>query len=95
MEYLDHYIERSNEFVWRVIDDQAFLLTEDGTKIHMLNRVGSLIWQSCTGHSTVQNIISKIVEKFEIDEETAKKETVEFVQKLAEMSILNLSKKSF
>ena len=89
MELLKKCIVRSEGISWRMIDGQAFLLNEDGMKMHLLNKVGSLIWEYSTGER-VQNIIAKIVERFEVDEDLAQRDALEFIAKLVDQKILTL-----
>ena len=94
MDILTKYIIRSNNLVWRIIDGEAFLMTEDGKKVHMLNKVGTLIWQYADGSLPIKGIISKILERFDIDEETAKKDFLEFINKLVDMKMLTIIERS-
>jgi len=93
MDILTKYIVRSNNLVWRIIDGEAFLMTEDGKKVHMLNKVGTLIWQYADGSLPIKGIISKILERFDIDEETAKKDSLEFINKLVDMKMLTITER--
>ncbi len=90
-EDLDKYVVLSQGLVWRMIDNKAFILAEDGHKIHNLNKVGSFIWKSADGHQTVRDIIGKICERFEIDEKTAERDASEFIGKLITEGIAHLS----
>jgi len=94
MDILTKYIIRSNNLVWRIIDGEAFLMTEDGKKVHMLNKIGTLIWQYADGSLPIKGIISKILERFDIDEETAKKDSLEFINKLVDMKMLTIIERS-
>jgi len=94
MDILTKYIVRSNNLVWRIIDGEAFLMTEDGKKVHMLNKVGTLIWQYADGSLPIKGIISKILERFDIDEETAKKDSLDFINKLVDMKMLTITERS-
>jgi len=69
-------------------------MTEDGKKVHMLNKVGTLIWQYADGSLPIKGIISKILERFDIDEETAKKDSLEFINKLVDMKMLTITERS-
>ena len=93
MDILTKYIVRSNNLVWRIIDGEAFLMTEDGKKVHMLNKIGTLIWQYADGSLPIKGIISKILERFDIDEETAKKDSLEFINKLVDMKMLTITER--
>lgn len=90
MDTLAKYIVRSDGLVWRVIDGETFLITEDAKKVHMLNKVGTLIWECADGSLRIKDIVSKILERFDIDEDTAKRDCLEFIHKLAETKMLTI-----
>lgn len=90
MEYLDKYIVRSEGMACRMIDGQAFLLNEEGTKMHLLNKVGSLILQYASGDVSIKDIVAKIVERFNVEEDVAQRDALEFIRKLVDMKILKI-----
>ena len=90
-EDLDKYLVLSKELVWRMIDDKAFVLEEDGRKVHRLNKMGSFIWKSADGCHTVRAIVEKICERYEVDKETAERDAGELIAKLIDKGIVNLS----
>ena len=90
-EDLDKYLVLSKDHVWRMIDDKAFVVAVDGRKLHGLNKVGSFIWKSADGHHTVKAIVEKICERSEVAKETAERDASEFIAKLIDKGIVNLS----
>jgi hypothetical protein len=90
---LNRYVTRSDKFNWRMIDDQVFLINDEENKMHLLNKVGSLIWQSATGGLTIHDIVARIMERFDVDEGNAQKDAIEFIERLANMEILSLGAK--
>jgi len=90
-EDLDKYLVLSKDHVWRMIDDKAFVVAVDGRKLHGLNKVGSFIWKSADGRHTVRAIVEKICERYEVDKETAERDASEFIAKLIDKGIVNLS----
>jgi hypothetical protein len=91
MDLLTKNIVAAKELVWRNIDGEAFLMTEDGKKVHMLNKVGTLIWQCADGSIPVNGIIDRIIERFEVDEETARSDCLEFIEELMDMKIIKVA----
>jgi len=76
--------------VWRVVDGEVIILSDNASKLHTLNEVAGEIWRLADGTMTIDGIISKIVEEFEVDRQTASKDVVEFINKLREMNLLVL-----
>jgi hypothetical protein len=87
---LDEYVMRCDELAWRMYDGEAVLMSEDGSQIHMLNNVASFIWELADGETTVDDIVTNICERFDVEEDEAQTDTVEFVQELADKDLIEL-----
>jgi hypothetical protein len=75
---------RKDEFIWREIDGETFILSEAGDKIITLNKVASFIWQKCDGRRSLGQIRDEILKKFKVNMEVAQQDLDRFV---AEMKI--------
>ena len=53
-----------------------------------MNEVASFIWSNIDECNTVDKLISSILDEFEIDEETARKDVGSFTNELIEMGIV-------
>ena len=93
MDILAKSIVRSNGLVGRIIDGEAFLMTENGKKVHMINKVGTLIWDCADGSILIEDIIARILKRFDIDEETAKKDCMDFIHELSDMKMLTITER--
>lgn len=93
MDIFARTIVRSNGLVSRIIDGEAFLMTEDGKKVHMINKVGTLIWECADGSMPVEGIIAKILERFDIDEEAARSDCLEFIHELSGLKLLSIKER--
>lgn len=54
----------------------------------MTNEVGAFIWQLCQEEISEDEVVSRIVEEFEVEEDTARTDAGEFLDKLRELQIL-------
>ncbi len=90
---LDKKVTRDENVAWRIIGDEAVLLSAEDSSVHSLDAVGTRIWELCDGEKTVTEIIDQVVSEFEVDRETAEKDVVEFIQELMqkEKSLVTLS----
>ena len=52
------------------------------------NEVGAFIWEELAKEVTEEVLLARILEEFEIDEETAKADLQEFLGRLKELNIL-------
>ncbi len=49
------YIYRvNNECIWRIVDNEAIIITKDGRSMHRLNEVGCEIWEKSDGSCTIR-----------------------------------------
>lgn len=91
---LEAYILKNDECIWRVIHDETFLISKDGKYIHKLDEIGTEIWQKIEGNNTVTDIINHICSIFDVEEETAKQDVIEFIQQLSRLNIVALKGKN-
>jgi coenzyme PQQ biosynthesis protein PqqD len=90
---LDKKVTRDENVAWRIIGDEAVLLSAEDSSVHSLDAVGTRIWELCDGEKTVSEIVDQVVSEFEVDRETAEKDVVEFIEELMkkEKSLVSLS----
>jgi len=84
-------VSRSSESVWRVIEGEVVILTPKNSTLHVLNELGSRIWELIDEPIGVEELVSKIMAEYEVDEETATNDTLDFLSSLAEIGVLNVS----
>ena len=57
-----------------------------------INAVGRRIWELCDGMHTVQSIVELILEEFEVDEATARRDVEGFVTQLFDFQLVILER---
>lgn len=90
MEILQKYPVHSQDIIWRKIGKEIFLLREDGRQIHALNKTACFAWEIANGKNSISEIISKIVEKFDVAYSEAKEDVFGFFQTLEEKKLVKL-----
>ena len=85
---LDERLTRSGDLAWRMYGDEAVLMSEDGSQIHMLNKVASCIGQLANGKSTVDEMVTAICDRFDVERDAAQADTLEFAQQLADKRLI-------
>lgn len=75
----------------RLIDGQAVVITIDENKLHVLNEVGSRIWQLCTGRSGAE-VLDSLVAEFEVNRSRAAADLAGFVAELSGLRALRLER---
>lgn len=53
--------------------------------MYTLNEVGAFIWDSIYEQTTSDELVSAIVDEFEIDSETARRDVAQFIQNMQEI----------
>ena len=80
---------KNKNIPWRLIDNEAIIVDiKEGESIY-LNEVAAFIWNSIDGENTVKEIIEHICDNFDIDIETAKKDTFNFLETLLEKKLIS------
>ncbi len=90
---LESYPVRSDELVWRVIEDEIVILTSDGSEIHTLNKVGGAIWELADSTISFSDIVTQICDRFDVSLEMAREDVIEFAKELSEKNILHIKDK--
>lgn len=72
----------------RIVEGQAFVVTPDDNKLHTLNSTGTYLWELAFEGVTVDAAAEAIVERFDVDLETARKDVSECLERFVEQQIL-------
>lgn len=80
---------QSERTACRVIDGKAVVITIDQNQLHVLNSVGTRVWELADGRSFAQ-IVAGIVEEFEVDPARARLDVQSFVEQLLALGALQL-----
>ena len=80
---------RIREFPWQTIDGEAIIVEPQSQMSHEINEVGTLIWELLDGQRSLQEICTKVHEVFDVDRETAVRDTEEFLESLVEKGLAN------
>ena len=81
-------ISQVDSVIWRRIEDDIVIISEDGLATHILNKTAAFIWELCNGKNGIDDIITSLLEKFEVPEEEAKADVSEIIDKLLQLGIL-------
>ena len=83
-------IKRSDNAVWRVIDDDIVVLLPEEAGLHALTGCGSRIWELIEGEISISEIIQGICNEYEVEPQKAKEEITEFVHKLESVKLIEI-----
>jgi hypothetical protein len=74
----------------RVVDGKAVVVVIDAQKLHVLNAVGTRVWELADGR-TVGAIAQAITREFAVDETRARSDVLRFVEELAAVGAVELA----
>ena len=72
---------------WRIIDEQAIILSLKDHQIRSLNPVGTRIWQLADGKTSVAQIAQAISKEYEISKNDAEQDVEDFINILVQKEI--------
>ena len=76
---------------FRIFEGQATIVLPDGSYIHVLNEIGSRVWDLMDGIRSVKEIAAVIAGEFETSPEEAERDVIEFVEELSSHNMLETS----
>lgn len=88
MELWESYLKKSDKVTWRGMEDDCILLHLDTGIYYTLNEVGRFLWESCDGKRKLRMIFEELLEHYEVDPETAKKDIFEIVEDLVKEGLV-------
>jgi len=86
----DRFVIRNPEISHRTIDGNTLVvkLSDEGSKLLVLNRTGSVVWELADGEHSIAMIIEKICHNFDVPNSRAKKDTFTFIESLMAKGLL-------
>jgi hypothetical protein len=81
------------ELLKREVGGEAFLVplgktVYDSNGLFVLTELGAFIWDLLPEAETEEEILEKILQEYEVEEATARKDLAQFLDKLRDMNIL-------
>jgi hypothetical protein len=74
-----------NEYVLVPVTDNI----ADMDSVYTLNETGAFIWEQINGKKSVEEIIKTMTEEYDIDNDTATNDVLEFIYKMSSYLIVN------
>lgn len=79
---------QNKEVIQSKIGDEVVMLDIESGFYFGLNSVGSEIWSHLSEPITIEDLLNKLMARFDIDKETCQKDTMEFFNHLLEKNII-------
>ncbi|MDO8735921.1 MAG: PqqD family protein [Thermoleophilia bacterium] len=84
----DAMFRQAGDAVSRVIQGETVLLTPEDSSVHVLDEVGSRIWDLCAEPVTVATLAGKIAEEYDVSEAKAALDIHDFLSRLIDMGVV-------
>lgn len=81
-------LRSSSDVQGTTMDGETVLLDLSSGRYYTLNRLGSVIWEHCTGQSTITDIHAAICVRFEVAPERALDDLVDLANELIQEGLL-------
>ncbi len=83
-------VTRGADAAWQVVDDKVVVVTPRSREIHILDGTGGTIWNRISEPATLSAVVDAVCEEYDVDRETAERETREFVSDLVEKGVVSI-----
>ena len=85
---------RATNVAWQVIDGELVILRLDADELVGINEVGGTVWDLVDGERSIAGIAGKIAAHYDVDRDTALRDTDNFLRELESMGAVDLRNKS-
>jgi hypothetical protein len=83
-------VEINKELSMRKIDTEHFILNRATSTFHSFNRSGTYLWEHIQKGFSFEELVDKLVNRFEVSRELAEKDTFEFLMTLQDQHIIKV-----
>ena len=91
---LQKNIVRNSETIWRMLDDEIFIIDQAGEEIFAFNKTASYIWELAGENIAISEILKRICHRFDIDEKTALADITDLINEMLEKQIITINDQS-
>ena len=85
---LDSYPTKRENVVVRIVNEEAVLVLPEQGKVKVLNEVGARIWIFIDGNHSIRQIISGISDEYQVDQNQAESDVMDFLVSLEERGLI-------
>jgi hypothetical protein len=73
---------------YQMVDGQAVIVLADSGQVMILNELGAFIWGLCDGELSQEQIVSAVVQEYEVTAEIAAQDAAAFLDQMAELQAI-------
>ena len=80
--------QRATSVLDEVVDGRHMLVTPDGTELLTLNETGSHLWDRLADPATLEDLVERLAEEFEVDRALLEEDAQSFVEELRAVAVI-------
>ncbi len=81
-------LQRNNELTFNLLDNEVVMMNLERGEYYGLNPIGSRIWELLAEATTLENLINKLTEEFDVSFEQCQTDSEEFINDLIEKGLI-------
>lgn len=85
---LNNIVQRTPEMVYSKLDGEVVMMSVENGEYYGLNEIGSAIWERIADEITVDELIIKLMEDYEVDRPECKADTLEFLEEMISKKLI-------
>ena len=82
------YLRQNPDTPARTIDGEAIVITPSDSTLHTLNDTATFIWDRADGTRTLESIAEEMLQEFDIDADTLRRDAIAFVEDAVKRNLL-------
>jgi len=87
---LDHKVTFAETVFAQEVDGEMVLLDMESESYYGLDEVGTAIWQAMQEYGTLKEVLSTLLEQYDVEPEVLEKDLSDFVGKLVESGLVEV-----
>jgi hypothetical protein len=84
----DTMLQRKPGLLFNEIDGEIVMLSVENSEYYGMDKVGSRIWQLLENQMQFKELVTRLMDEFDVAEEKCSRETLNFVKKMTEKKLL-------
>jgi len=88
---MNKYPNKSDNTASRILDGEAVVILPLESLVYTFDLVGTRIWELIDGRKKISHIVKNIQNEYEVNPESAKQDTIDFIQELVAKKLLILN----
>lgn len=87
---LESVCKQHPDVVFQLAEEEVVLVLPRAGQIKVLNEVGTFIWSMLDGTLSIAEVVSEIIQEYQVDRELAQEDALEFLSDLHSKGIIQV-----